>query len=138
MVILNYLKNIRTQKIILWCYLIWYITVIIIYFTPSLKLWSSAIGISSIIGFALVLSTNQQGAKQDIWGKIRLFVFPFCVSSYSATIKDYDFILLFPSNTDHLLIASLACLLFLSVVFCLKLYFSTSSKNSKKTTTSHP
>ncbi|MGY5355140.1 hypothetical protein [Wenyingzhuangia sp. IMCC45467] len=138
MVIINYLKNIRTQKIILWCYLIWYITVISIYFTPSLKLWSSAIGISSIIGFALVLSTNQQGAKQDTWSKIRLFVFPFCVSSYSATIKDYDFILLFPSNTHHLLIASLACLLFLTIVFCVKMYFSTSYKKSKKPTTRNP
>ncbi|MGY6649569.1 hypothetical protein [Wenyingzhuangia sp. IMCC45574] len=108
-----------------------------IYFDPSLKLWMSAAGISCIIGFALVLSTNQQGTKQDLLGKIRLFVFPFCVSSYSATIKDYDFILLFPSNTHHLFIASLACLVFLTVVFSVKTYFSIRSKNSDKPTISN-
>ncbi|MGY5352017.1 hypothetical protein ACXGQW_05565 [Wenyingzhuangia sp. IMCC45533] len=104
-----------------------------IYFTPSLKLWTSAVGISCIIGFALVLSTNQQGKRQDTWSKVRLFVFPFCVSSYSATIKDYDFVLLFPSNKHHLLIASLACLLFLTIVFGTKLGISISSKTTNKT-----
>ncbi|PKQ45178.1 hypothetical protein CSW08_09410 [Confluentibacter flavum] len=119
----NYFKNITTQKIILWCYLIWYLTIITIYFEPSLKLWASSLGISLIIGFALILSTSQQGIKQNIWVKIRLFLFPFCVSSYSATIKDYDFILLFPVNSFHLFISVLNCLLFLLPVWCIKSFY---------------
>lgn len=122
--VLNYFKNIETQKIILWCYLIWYFTIITIYFEPSIKLWASSIGISFIIGFALILSTSQQGTKQDIWIKIRLFLFPFCVSSYSATIKDYNFILLFPSNPFHLLIAVFNCLLFLLPIWCIKRFYN--------------
>ena len=120
---LKYFKNIATQKIILWCYLVWYLTVLSLYFEASLKLWASSIGISLIIGFALILSTNQQGVKQDIWAKIRLFLFPFCVSSYSATIKDYDFILLFPSNYLHLSIAVVNCLLFLLLIWCVKAFY---------------
>jgi len=121
--VISYFKNIDTQKIILWCYLIWYLTIITIYFEPSLKLWASSVGISFIIGFALILSTSQQGTKQDVWIKIRLFLFPFCVSSYSATIKDYDFILLFPSNLFHLLISVINCLLFLFPIWCIKRFY---------------
>lgn len=121
---LNYFKNITSQKIILWCYLIWYLTIITIYFEPSLKLWASSVGISFIIGFALNLSISQQGTKQDVWVKIRLFLFPFCVSSYSATIKDYDFILLFPSNLFHLLISIFNCLLLLFLIWCIKRFYT--------------
>lgn len=120
---LKYLKNLETPKIILWCYLVWYLTVISLYFEASLKLWASSVGISLIIGFALILSTNQQGVKQNIWVKLRLFLFPFCVSSYSATIKGYDFILLFPSNYSHLSISILNCLLFLLLIWCVKAFY---------------
>ena len=123
---LKYFKNISIQKIILWCYLIWYLTIMSLYFEASLKLWASSVGISFIIGFALILSTNQQGIKQDIWVKVRLFLFPFCVSSYSATIKDYDFILLFPSNLSHLFISVLNCLLFLIPIWCIKTFYKQS------------
>ncbi len=114
---ISYLKNLEYPKIVLWCYLIWYLSIIIIYFESSVKLWASSIGISCIIGLALLLSTSQKGVKQDRWIKIRLFLFPFCVSSYSATIKDQDFILLFPSNFFHLIIAFLCCLIFLFFVW---------------------
>jgi hypothetical protein len=122
-VFFKYFKNITTPRIILWCYLIWYLTIISIYFESSIKLWTSSIGISFIIGFALILSTIQQGIKQNIWVKIRLFLFPFCVSSYSATIKDYDFILLFPSNLLHLSISILNCLLFSLTILCIKTFY---------------
>lgn len=124
----NYFKDIKAQKIILWCYLIWYFTIIAIYFEPSFKLWASSVGISFIIGFALILSTSQQGTKQNIWIKIRLFLFPFCVSSYSAAIKDYDFILVFPVNSFHLFISVLNCLLFLLLVWCIKRFYQPTEK----------
>ena len=118
--VLRYFKKVSYQKIILWCYLIWYFTIISLYFESSLKLWASAVGIALIIGFALILSTSQKGTKQDVWIKVRLFLFPFCVSSYSATIKDHDFILVFPGNVEHLWLAILSCSLFLFVVLSIK------------------
>lgn len=117
---ISYIMNMKIPKIILWCYLIWYFSILSVYFEPSLRLWASSLGISLIIGFALLLSTNQQGVKQDIWIKIRLFLFPFCVSSYSATIKGHDFILLFPNNTKHLFLGISNCLLFVFFIWFTK------------------
>jgi hypothetical protein len=45
----------------------------------------------------------------------RLYLFPFCVSSYSALIKGKGFILLFPPDWKPLLIASTACLGFVAL-----------------------
>ena len=117
----EYISKLNTPMLILWCYLIWYFSIISLYFDTSIKLWASSLGISLIIGFALILSTNQHGMKQNKWIKFRLFLFPFCVSSYSATIKDHDFMLLFPNNRMHLLLASLNCLLFISFIWLIKL-----------------
>ena len=129
----GYILKMKAPKMILWCYLIWYFSVISIYFEPSLRLWASSLGISFIIGFALILSTNQQGVKQDIWIKIRLFLFPFCVSSYSATIKGQDFILLFPNNRYHLSICIINCILFIILIWMIKLghKFFTNKKRSQ-------
>jgi len=134
---LTYFKNLGYQKIILWCYLIWYLIIIVIYFEPSIKLWASSIGISCIIGLALLLSTSHKGVKQDIWIKIRLFLFPFCVSSYSATIKDYDFILLFPSNAFHLMIGLVLCLAFLVFIGVVKKVYKSNSDIYSKTKSSY-
>ncbi|MGM8361131.1 hypothetical protein ACSV4D_04360 [Flavobacterium sp. ARAG 55.4] len=120
----------KTPKIILWCYLIWYFSMMSIYFEPSLKLWASALGISFIIGFALILSTSQQGIHQDVWIKIRLFLFPFCVSSYSATIKGHDFILLFPNNITHVLIGVLNCTMFVVLIWIIKRLYKFSKKEA--------
>lgn len=118
--IVKYVLKMKTPKIILWCYLIWYFSIIFFYFESSIKLWASSMGISLIIGFALILSTTQQGIKQDKWVKFRLFLFPFCVSSYSATIKGHDFILLFPNNRIHFLISAMNCLLFVILIWSIK------------------
>jgi hypothetical protein len=118
--IVKYVLKMKTPKKILWCYLIWYFSIISFYFESSIKLWASSIGISLIIGFALILSTTQQGIKQDKWVKFRLFLFPFCVSSYSAIIKGHDFILLFPNNKIHFLISAMNCLLFVILIWSIK------------------
>lgn len=118
--IVKYVLKMKTPKIILWCYLIWYFSIISFYFDSSIRLWASSIGISLIIGFALILSTSQQGIKQDKWVKFRLFLFPFCVSSYSSIIKGHDFILLFPNNKTTFLISAMNCLLFVILIWSIK------------------
>lgn len=93
---LRYLALLSTGRIVLWCYLIWYLCVVFLHFDPSPVLWASSLGMSGIIGLALLLSTSGMRAPGDGWTTFRLFLMPFCVSSYSALIKGKGFILIFP------------------------------------------
>ena len=99
----------RVPKLVLWCYLAWYASIVPFYFDPSPVIWLSAVGISALIGIALIFATKVPGLPMDGWTKFRLFLFPFCVSSYSALIKGRGFVLLFPTETRPLLTAMGAC-----------------------------
>jgi hypothetical protein len=105
---LRYLGSLRWPKVILWCYLCWYAGMVSRHFDPAPRLWLSSLGISGLIGLALIFSTATAGSPLDGWTRFRLFLMPFCVSSYSALIKDQGFILLFsPSWADNLLCLAL-------------------------------
>ncbi len=80
---------------ILWCYFIWYLFFAVRLFEPSRSLWLTSCGISVIIGIALVISTSGGGGRLDAWQTFRLFLMPFCVSSFSALVKGYGFFLVF-------------------------------------------
>src|SRR5688500_375596 len=85
--LINYLRNLSTGRLILWWYFIWYLVVLVRYFDPTPRLWLTSLGLSVIIGFALYLSTagsGKQNIKLDKWQLFRLFLMPFCVSSFSA------------------------------------------------------
>jgi hypothetical protein len=112
--VLGYLRNLSTPRFILWCYLIWWICVAATYFDPSPRLWLNSLGISGIIGTALYLSTAYSGpVKQQMgkWALARLFMMPFCVSSFAALIKGQGFFLVFPPSLRENLVALSACLL---------------------------
>jgi hypothetical protein len=102
---------------------VWYLTIITLCFEASISLWLSSLGLSVIIGVALLLATKQNNVKQDPWVRYRLFIFPFCVSSYSALIKDQGFILVFPTNMTHLILATLSVILFQVIIKWLKSSF---------------
>ncbi|MDB6129184.1 MAG: hypothetical protein JWM04_291 [Verrucomicrobiales bacterium] len=94
----KYVRNLNGPRITLWCYLFWYLVIFIRYFDPSLRLWLTSLGISAIIGTALYISSSnsQKGkVKLDQWQIFRLYMMPFCVSSFSALIKGKGFILIF-------------------------------------------
>lgn len=118
---LRYLRGLHSARLILWCYLIWYLVVLARYFDPSPALWLTSIGLSVIIGFALYISTTAGGkVRLDRWPVIRLFLMPFCVSSFAALVKGRGFILIFsPHPLENLLAAGL-CLLLCAMVFLLK------------------
>jgi hypothetical protein len=97
----NYVANLSAGKTALWCYLIWYLGVVILYFDPSPAIWLNSLGIGAVIGIALVLSVGGPG-KIERWQVIRLFAMPFCVSSFSALIKGKGFVLVFPSDVAQL------------------------------------
>ncbi len=108
---------------ILWCYFIWYAVVLVRYFDASARLWLTSLGLSAIIGVALYLSTAGSGTtkvKLDRWQLFRLFLMPFCVSSFAALVKSEHFILIFsPKPRENLLAVALCAMLGL-VVFTLK------------------
>jgi hypothetical protein len=107
---IRYFATLKTPKLVLWCYLAWYLAMVAFYFDPSPVIWLTALGMSALIGIALIFATKVPGQMMDRWTMFRLFLFPFCVSSYSALIKGKGFFLIFPTETRPLLGGAVACL----------------------------
>ena len=96
--LVRYLAELTPPRMVLWCYLIWYGFVLARYFDPSARLWLSSLGIGAIIGTGLYLSTAHGGrtrTRLETWQVVRLYVMPFCVSSFAALIKGRSFVLVF-------------------------------------------
>jgi hypothetical protein len=109
---LRYLQNLTTGRLILWCYFIWYLVVAVRYFSPDVHVWLTAAGISAIIGTALLINTTRSGSKRvrlEFWPAARLFLFPFCVSSFSSLVKGKGFILIFSPHLGEMGVALLIC-----------------------------
>jgi len=114
---LRYLAKLTPGKIALWCFLIWYLTTVIHHFDPTPAIWLNALGISAIIGVALYLSVREPGRPPpDQWTTLRLFLMPFCVSSFSSLIKGRGFVLVFPPDARELAVSVAACAIFVIVV----------------------
>ncbi len=95
----DYFGRLTDGRIVLWCYLIWYSVTVAAHFDASPRLWLTSLGLSVIIGVALWISTrsSSSGTTQlDRWQVFRLFVMPFCVSSFAALVKDAGYVLVFP------------------------------------------
>ena len=108
----RYLASLTPPRLVLWCYLIWWAFVAVRYFDPSVSLWLSSVGISAIIGTGLYLSTAHGGrarTRLEPWQIARLYLMPFCVSSFAALIKGRGFVLVFhPTLVDNLA-AAVSC-----------------------------
>ncbi|HMB39479.1 MAG TPA: hypothetical protein VKO85_10405 [Wenzhouxiangellaceae bacterium] len=101
----------------LWCFLFWYLAMTVFHFEGSLRLWGNALGMSLIVGSALLLSVQHGGgAAREFWRSFRLFMIPFCVSSFSALVRDDDFYAIFSPILRENLVAAGLCLLFLGWV----------------------
>jgi hypothetical protein len=119
----RYLTTLSTGRLILWCYFIWYVVVLVRYFDSSARLWLTSLGLSLIIGIALYLSTAGSGTtkvKFDRWQVFRLFLMPFCVSSFAALVKNEHFILIFSPRPREILLAVGLCAALCLAVFALK------------------
>ena len=128
--LLQYFYKIKLDKAILWCYFIWYLVVVWFHFDPSLKIWINAIGISAVIGTGLLLSVSSgESRSTDPWQTFRLYLMPFCVSSFSTLIKDQGFIVVIPPNIQETLVALFCCAVFLAVVFAVKLTHNKSAQD---------
>ena len=95
----TYVGGLTNGRIVLWSYLIWYLVTVASHFDASPGLWLTSLGLSAIIGVALWISTRSSSAgttELDRWQIVRLFVMPFCVSSFAALVKDAGYRLVFP------------------------------------------
>ena len=117
---MKYFAALPAGKIVLWCFLIWYTSTVIHHFDPTPAIWLNALGISGIIGVALYLSVNNPGSPPDRWTTLRLFIMPFCVSSFSQLIKGREFVLVFPPRPRELAVSIAACAAFVVFVYLVK------------------
>jgi len=102
---ITYLANLSAGRLALWCYFIWYLVVLVLYFDPSPRIWLTSLGLSGIIGVALLVNTTRSGSlpvRLERWPIVRLFMMPFCVSSFSALVKGRGFILVFSPRWGEL------------------------------------
>jgi hypothetical protein len=98
---LSYLGKLTNGRIILWCYAIWYAVNVVNHFDARPRLWLTSVGLSAIIGTALLIGmrSSSRGTTQlDGWQIFRLYLMPFCVSSFAALVKDAGYVLVFPPN----------------------------------------
>ena len=118
---MRYFATLPAGKVVLWCFLIWYLSTVIHHFDGTPGIWLNALGISAIIGVALYLSVLEPGRpRPDRWTTLRLFLMPFCVSSFSQLIKGQGFVLVFPPDLHELGVSLGACALFVIAVLLLR------------------
>jgi hypothetical protein len=120
---LRYFKSLSPGRIALWCYLIWYLVTAYYHFDPSPAIWLNSLGITLVIGCALLLSVRGKATGNgDGWQIFRLFLLPFCVSSFSSLIKNKGFVLILPPTSRERLVTIGLCAMFVLLVNVLKLF----------------
>ena len=127
----RYLSTLPNGRLVLWCYLIWWGSTVAHHFDPAPNIWLNSVGISGVIGIALILSVGGfQATARDRWQTFRLFAMPFCVSSFSSLIKGTGFVLIFPPSTKELVTSAGFCLAFCLLVFGFRKIYSNQNASS--------
>lgn len=119
----GYLKQMSNQSLILWVYFIWYLSMAGLYFDASPTLWGNSFGLSLIVGTALMLATGlptKLRVKNHFWQVFRLYLCPFCVSSFSSLTKGHGFYLIISPVLNSNLLALSCCLVFVAAVLLFK------------------
>ncbi|HYE18313.1 MAG TPA: hypothetical protein VEA69_07700 [Tepidisphaeraceae bacterium] len=119
----RYLAGLNAGRTVLWCYLIWYLVVLVRYFDPSPALWLTSVGLAGIIGLALYMNVARSGLKRvtlEFWPTVRLFLTPLCVSSFAALVKGKSFVLVFSPRWEENAIGVGLCAAFVVVVYATK------------------
>ena len=117
--IYSYFAHIKPGRLVLWCYLIWYFVTLYFHFDPSPKIWINSLGISVVIGSALMLSVSG-GNLTNHWQTFRLYWMPFAVSSFSALIKNKNYFVIFSPSFYEVSVALGMCAIFILIVAVIK------------------
>ena len=64
--------------------------------------------------------SSRASRAPDRWTVVRLFLMPFCVSSFSQLIKGKGFVLVFPPSLHEIAISLAACAVFVAIVLAIK------------------
>lgn len=124
MPLIRYLQSLSAGRTILWCYFIWWVCSVVHHFDPAPRIWLTSLGLSGIIGAALLISTQSQARGGWVWPErwvvFRLFLMPFCVSSFAALVKNAGYILIFPSRLEENAAGLGLIVLFLALVMTVK------------------
>jgi hypothetical protein len=121
--LLRYFGSLTNGRIILWCYAIWYALNVANHFDARPRLWLTSVGLSAIIGTALWISTRSSSrgtTALDGWQIFRLYLMPFCVSSFAALVKDAGYLLIFPPRARENLAGFTLMAAFVALVLVLK------------------
>lgn len=115
----SYLTKMTPGRAILWCYLIWYLVMGALHFDASPRLWLTSAGLGLIIGYALTLSVSsgKESTRPDRWQQFRLYLMPFCVSSFSALVKNQGFMLIFSPKMAENGLAIALCVAFIGMAW---------------------
>jgi hypothetical protein len=108
----SYLAGLSGGRFVLWCYFIWWLVVLVRYFDPAPQIWLTSLGLSLIIGIALFINTTASGTSRvylEPWPTFRLFLTPFCVSSFAALVKGRGFFLIFSPRWQEMAVAFGSC-----------------------------
>lgn len=112
--IIRHFARLPAGLVALWCFLLWYVAMLFFYFEASLRLWGNALGMSLIIGSVLLLNIPHGGGPaREFWRSFRLFMIPFCVSSFSALVRDDGFYAILSPKLHENIVASLLCMAFI-------------------------
>jgi hypothetical protein len=123
--LIHYFATLTTGRIILWCYAVWYLVNVAYHFDSRPRIWITSIGLSAIIGTALLISTRSSSrgtTALDGWQIFRLYLMPFCVSSFAALVKDAGYILVFPPRLHENLVGFGLIIVFVALVFALRAF----------------
>jgi hypothetical protein len=115
----HYWAQLSNGKLVLWCYLLWYVSTVAHHFDPHPRIWMNSVGISALIGTALILSVGP-AVMNDRWQVFRLFAMPFCVSSFSSLIKGQGFWLVVSPEPREVAVSVGLCVLLVVFVLILR------------------
>jgi len=111
--VIRHFARLEPGRVVLWLFLVWYAVMVALYFEGSPRLWLNAVGMAALVGTALMLSVRDGTvARPGFWRVFRLYAIPFCVSSFSALVRDDGFFAIFAPSLDLNLLALAGCLLF--------------------------
>jgi hypothetical protein len=93
------------------------------HFDTRPRIWLTSVGLSAIIGTALLIGTRSSSrgtTTLDGWQIFRLYLMPFCVSSFAALVKDAHYVLVFPPTLKENLLGLALIGAFVAVVLALR------------------
>ena len=128
-------ETLQVPQILLLSFFIWYLF-IVISFSSNYLVWVNAIVMAFFVGNILCLNAYMATKKEKYfeflsenrWIVVRLFLIPFCVSSYSGVAFSHGFIAAFPVNEYTTGLIGLGISLgFMGVLLLLMVLFERSS-----------